>query len=235
MKYLVSILIYIPGIIGFFTLAVLVIGATLICKPYQCEKFIKLIARLFLKTFFIRVKVVGLDKIDPKKTYIFTSNHVNIFDVFILTGYIPNLTRGVELDKHFEWPIWGTIIRKYGNIPISHSNPKSALKSLEKAKEHFEKGVSIIILPEGHRTRDGKLRPFMKGPFYLATRAQAEIVPTAMLGSYEIKKVTSLLVRPGTVVLKIGDVIPYEQYCHSTTGQLRDLIRQKTEDLLNER
>ncbi|MBD3288416.1 hypothetical protein GF337_06390 [candidate division KSB1 bacterium] len=235
MKYIISFFIYISGLISFLILALLVISVTMICKSYKCDKFIKTFSRLFLKTFFIRVKVEGLEKIDPDKPYIFTSNHINIFDVFILTGYIPNITRGVELDRHFEYPIWGTIIKKYGNIPISHSNPRSALKSLDKAKQTFEKGVSIIILPEGHRTRDGNLRPFMKGPFHLAMRAKADIVPTAMIGLYQIKKVTSLLVQPGKVILRIGNVVPYEHYRHLNTSQLRDLIRQKTCELLEER
>lgn len=235
MKQLISILVYIPALIGFSILAFFVLLLTFICKPYSCDSFIKLLCRFFLKTSLIRVKVRGREKVDPQKTYIFMSNHVNIFDVFILTGYIPNLTRGVELDKHFHWPIWGPMIRRYGNIPISHTNPRSALVSLEKARETFKKGVSIIILPESHRTRDGNLLPFKKGPFRLAAEAQADIVPCAMVGAYEIKTVTSWLIKPGTVIFKIGDVVPYQFYKDLSITQVRDLVKNKIVELLEEK
>ncbi len=234
MKYLISILIYIPGIISFLVLSLITIIATILFKPETYDPFVKLVCRLFVKVFFIKVKVVGIEKIDPKKSYIFTCNHVNIFDMFILNGYIPNFTRGIELDKHFKWPVWGPVIRRFGNIPISHSDPKSALVSLSKATEALKNNISIIILPEGHRTRDGKLRHFMKGPFYLAHQSKADIVPMALVGAYRINRVTSLVIRPGTVTFRFGDVISHQFYQQLSVRQLRDIVRAKTQQLLEE-
>ena len=232
MEYLISILVYISGVISFLVLAFFVVTLSIFFKATQYDNFIKKLCRLLLKTFFIKVKVVGVKKVDPSKTYIFTCNHVNIFDLFILNGYIPNFARGVELDSHFEWPIWGTIIKRFGNIPISHKNPRRALKSLSHAKEALENGISIIILPEGHRTRDGKLLPFKKGPFYLAHKAKADIFPTAVVGAFEIKKAKNLLIKPGTITFKFGDVITYQSYRNLTTVELRDMIKEKTEQLI---
>ena len=232
MKYLISILVYISGIIVFFFVALSVIMISIFFDSFKYDKFIKKLSRLVLKAFFIKVNVEGLEKVDTSKTYIFTCNHINIFDVFILNGYIPNLTRGVELDTHFEWPVWGTVIKKFGNIPISHKNPKNAILSLNKAKEAYHSGISIIILPEGHRTRDGKLRKFMKGPFYLAHKAKADITPTAIIGGFEINKPKSLLIKPGTITFKFGDVITYNSYQKLTVVELRDLVKKTTESLL---
>ena len=183
---------------------------------------------------FIRIKVNGIEKIDPNKTYIFMSNHVNIFDVFLLYSYIPNFARGVELDSHFKWPIWGQVITRFGNIPISQKNLQSAMQSLNKAEEAIQNGTSIIILPEGHRTKDGKLRPFMRGPFLLAKKAGADIVPTAMIGMYKIKRVTHWLVKPGTVKFVFGDVIPYESFKDLSTHGLKDLVKDKIQKLIDE-
>jgi len=233
MKYLISILVYIPGLICFLIMSIIVITVSFFFRPQWTDKLIKQLCRLLLKSFFIKIRVEEIEKLNPDKSYIFTCNHVNIFDVFILNGYIPNFSRGVELDSHFQWPIWGTVIKRYGNIPISHKNPKEALKSLEYAVEHIKSGVSIIILPEGHRTRDGKLRPFMKGPFYLAHKAKVDVVPTALVGAYEIKKVSSLVIKPGTITFKIGNIIPYSVYKDLSVTQLRDKVKEETQKLLS--
>ncbi len=180
----------------------------------------------------IRVRVEGREHIDPHGTYLFMSNHVNIFDSFVLNAYIPNYVRGVELDKHFRWPIWGTIIRKYGNIPITHHNTKAAIESLNIARKTLLTGTSIVILPEGHRTRDGKLRTFMKGPFHLALNTQVPIVPMAMVGAFQIKQVNSLILRPGILTFRIGQPVPYTEYKHLAVDELRDLIRQRIQELI---
>jgi len=232
MKYLVSILLYTFGLITFSFLGLSVIICSYLFKPRQYDRYIKWLCRVFLKSVFIRVEVSGIEKIDPNKTYIFMSNHVNIFDVFLLYGYIPNFARGVELDSHFRWPLWGAVTRRFGNIPISQKYFQSALESLNRAEQAIKEGTSIIILPEGHRTRDGNLLPFMRGPFLMAKKAKADIVPAAMIGMYRIKQVKHWLVRPGTVKFVFGDVIPYESYEKLSTKELRDLVREKIKQLI---
>jgi 1-acyl-sn-glycerol-3-phosphate acyltransferase len=234
MKYLISIFLYAIGSITFLTLGISVIGCSYLFKPRQYDKLIKWLCRMFLRSFFIKVKVSGFEKIDRNKAYIFMSNHVNIFDVFLLYGYIPNFARGVELDSHFKWPLWGKVITRFGNIPISQKHFQSALDSLSRAEEAIKNGTSIIILPEGHRTKDGKMLPFMRGPFLLAKRAKADIVPTAIIGAFEIKRVKHWLVKPGVVKFVIGDVISYERYKDFSTHKLRDEVRDRIQNFINE-
>ena len=234
MKYLVSIFLYVIGSVMFFILAMSVIICSFLFKPRQYDKFIKWLCRMFLRSFFINVKVIGREKINPAKTYIFMSNHVNIFDVFLLNGYIPNFTRGVELDSHFNWPIWGPVITRFGNIPISQRHFQSALTSLGRAEEAIQNGTSIIILPEGHRTKDGNLLPFMRGPFLMAKKARADIVTTAMIGAFKIKRVKHWLVKPGTVKFVFGDIIAYEYFKDLSTHELKDLVKEKIQNLISE-
>ncbi|HEX9973315.1 MAG TPA: 1-acyl-sn-glycerol-3-phosphate acyltransferase [bacterium] len=234
MKYLVSIFLYVIGSVMFFILAMSVIICSFLFKPRQYDKFIKWLCRMFLRSFFINVNVIGREKINPAKTYIFMSNHVNIFDVFLLNGYIPNFTRGVELDSHFNWPIWGPVITRFGNIPISQRHFQSALTSLGRAEEAIQNGTSIIILPEGHRTKDGNLLPFMRGPFLMAKKARADIVTTAMIGAFKIKRVKHWLVKPGTVKFVFGDIIAYEYFKDLSTHELKDLVKEKIQNLISE-
>jgi 1-acyl-sn-glycerol-3-phosphate acyltransferase len=222
------------GSVMFLILALSVIICSLVFRPKQYDKFIKWLCRMFLSSFFINVKVIGREKIDPAKTYIFMSNHVNIFDVFLLNGYIPNFARGVELDSHFNWPIWGPVITRFGNIPISHRHFQSSLNSLGKAEETLQNGTSIIILPEGHRTKDGNLLPFMRGPFLMAKKAKTDIVTTAMIGAFKIKRVKHWLVKPGTVKFVFGDIITYESFKDLSTHELKDLVKHNIQKLISE-
>jgi len=233
-KNVISALIWAIGAVSFFVLSITVIVLTFLLQPRQYDRFVKWLCRAFLRSIFMKVEVIGLEKIDPHKTYIFMSNHVNIFDVFLLYGYIPNFARGVELDEHFRWPIWGKVITRFGNIPISQSRVISALQSLEKARNAIREGTSIIILPEGHRTKDGRLLPFMRGPFLLAQKAGAPIVPTVMIGAFHIKRVNHWLIQPGTVTFVIGDIIYPETFQSMTSQQLRDLVREKMQRLIDQ-
>ena len=233
MQSLISVIIYFFGGIAFFLIGFTVIVLTYLFKPRQYDPFVKWLCRLLLRVMLVRVETIGKEKIDSQKTYIFMANHVNIFDAFLLNGYIPNFARGVELEKHFKWPVWGPVITKFGNIPISHTRFLSAAKSLQHAEQAIKNGTSIIILPEGHRTRDGELRPFMRGPFILALRTKTDIVPVAMIDLFKIKKVTHWLIRPGKVKLVFGDPIRYEEISHLDSKQLKELVQKKMQDLID--
>ncbi len=234
MKYMVSIWIYMSCTTGFLVVLLLVAPVMFLLKPGTYDPLIKKCSRLLLKTAFVKVKVQGIDKLNPDRTCILTCNHVNLFDGFIFNGYIPIRFRAIAIARVFRYPILGIFLRKYGMIRISQENPEDALQSLEEAKKALNRGISILILPEGHRTRDGRLRPFSSGAFYLAHHAKADIFPMALVGAYEIKKVDRWMVKPGTVVLKFGDMLSYSSYRELNVLQLRDLVREKTQQLLDE-
>jgi len=213
---------------AFFILLIillLVLIQSMIGNQKLFDPLIKFFSRALPAIFGIRVKVTGLTEIDTEKTALYMANHVNLFDVFILYGYIPCFLRAVELEDHFHWPIWGAITRRMGNIPISHKNTQDALGSLDAAGKALNQGTSIAILPEGHRTRDGKLQPFMRGPFRLAVMAEGDIQPIVMKGLWDRKSVGSLLVRPGTVELVFGERIPAESFSGISDRALKDRVK----------
>ncbi len=223
---------YFSAIILIFITLILVLIQSLIGNQKLFDPLIRLLCRILPAMFGIRVKTLGLEKLDPEKTYLFMANHVNIFDGFILYGYIPHFIRGVELEDHFSWPVWGTITRRMGNIPISHKNTVEALKSLDIAQTALSMGTSIAILPEGHRTRDGKLQHFMRGPFRLAKNAEVDIIPIVMKGLWERKSVKSKIVRPGSVELVFGKPITSELTEELSDRELKDKVRGILLDML---
>ena len=232
MHFLISAVGYFFTIIIIFIVLILILIQSLIGNQKLFDPFIKLLGRIVPAMFGIRVKPQGFNKLNPEKTYLFMANHINFFDLFILYGYIPHFIRAVELEDHFSWPVWGTITGKMGNIPISHRNTVEALKSLDIAKTAIFRGTSIIILPEGHRTRDGKLQPFMRGPFQLAKNAEVDIIPIAMKGLWERKSVKSKIVRPGTVELVFGEPITSESSKELSDKELKDKVRGTLLDML---
>jgi 1-acyl-sn-glycerol-3-phosphate acyltransferase len=202
-------------------------------RPF--DPLVRAICRACLLCFGIRVRLAGRHRLNSGRAYVFMANHVSIFDPLVLYAAMDRPARGVELEDHFSWPLWGAITRHAGTIPISHRDAVGALASLGRAAAAVRSGTSIIILPEGHRTRDGRLRPFMRGPFRLAIAAGADIVPVVMKNLYERKSVHSRLVSPGTVRVVFGGVLPYERFAGCGEQELRRLVRAAIEELLEPR
>ena len=232
MHIITSIVGYFFGFIILMLILLLVLIQSLLGNQKLFDPAIKFLCRLFPLVFGIKVKAIGFENIDSGKPHIFIANHVNIFDGFILYGYIPNFVRGVELESHFSWPVWGTITRKLGNIPISHTSPKSALKSLDKAGTVITQGTSIAILPEGHRTRNGELQTFMRGPFRLAKKTKVNIIPIVMKGLWDRKSVHSKFVHPGKVEVLAGIPIRAESYEELSDKKLQVLLRNTLLEML---
>jgi len=222
---IISILIWILGSVYFVLLIPFAILLMILFKPKVYDKTVKCICRFFIRGLFIRVRLEGLENVEPNKTYIFMSNHVNIFDAFILNGHIPNFVRAVELDTHFTWPIYGAAIRRFGNIPISRENPRQAFASLKKAEQALNQGTSIVILPKGSRTLDGKLKPFKRGPFLLAKDVCFDIVPIVLLGAYKVKRKGDPLIKPGTITCRFGKPICAAKIHPMKTDELRQYVR----------
>src|SRR6202166_2786416 len=105
-----------------------------------------------------RVEVRCSPGFDPRKTSFFMVNHVNLFDPFMLYCAIPQLVRGWELESHFRIPIYGWLMKRFGNVPVPVTRAPKDLKRLWRmTKEALDSGTSLIIFSEGQRSRD---RPF---------------------------------------------------------------------------
>lgn len=232
MKYLVSI--YVWGVGGLTFGLILIIGLlfTFLLPAHVYDPYVKKMLRLFFRIIHTKVEVSGLEKIDPNRTYLFMANHVSIFDVLLLGGYIPNFVRGVEADKQHGWPLYGWAVKRYGNISIARDNVHKSIQSIKKAARYIREGKSVAILPEGHRTLDGKLRPFKKLPFYLAKESGVDLVPIGMSGLYQLKRKGNWLIRPTKLKLNFGEPISKTTMNKLTTIELRDLTHSRILELI---
>ncbi|HOG05611.1 MAG TPA: lysophospholipid acyltransferase family protein [Paludibacter sp.] len=178
-------------------------------------------SRLICYLFFIRVKVSGLEKSDPAKSYVFVSNHQSLFDIFVLYGWLPNLFKWIMKMELKKIPLVGQACESVGHIFIDRSNPMAAQKSLEKAESRLVKGVSVVVFPEGTRTKTGKMSQFKRGAFRIATDLGLPLLPITIKGSFERLHPGKLFyVRPGTIEVILHDSIDVKSYGNEVNPEL---------------
>jgi 1-acyl-sn-glycerol-3-phosphate acyltransferase len=192
----------------------------------------KFMFRLATNAFLIRLKCEGREKLNRGQAYMFMANHASFFDLFVLAVYLPGDKRGIEADHHFKWPLWGYIIRKAGQIPVDRSSPKASMRSIKQAAEVLKGGISMLILPEGTRTKTGQLQPFKKLPFKLAKMGGTDLVPIGISGTFKIKSKKTWLIRPGVATVRFGDPIPAETVQNMDIEALNELTRDRIAGLL---
>jgi 1-acyl-sn-glycerol-3-phosphate acyltransferase len=119
-------------------------------------------------------------------------------------------------------------------LPVVRENPRASLKSLtEGARLVRERGVSVVLFPEGGRSPDG-LRDFKEGAAYLAIKAGVPAVPIGIIGMREVLPMGSVHVRPQAVTVRIGDPIPTEGMKLDARGELSQLLRRRVAELIGE-
>ncbi len=137
-------------------------------------------AKTWLRACGARVKVTGLENLDPTVSYVFASNHRSYLDTATLFFYAGKKMGLVAKKELLKVPVLGQGMNFVNIIAIDRSNPERALRSMEKAREVMAKGFSFGLFVEGTRGLPGELLPFKKGAFYLALQTNSPIVPVAI-------------------------------------------------------
>ncbi|MBI2618977.1 MAG: 1-acyl-sn-glycerol-3-phosphate acyltransferase [Ignavibacteriales bacterium] len=159
----------------------------------------RLWSRFILWIFRIRVQMRGLEHLHEDRHYIYAANHASWFDIPATIVGIPDDIR-IMLKRELTYvPIWGWALKYGPYIAVDRSNPKDAMRGLDKAVEQMKTGASLLLFVEGTRTRDGKLQPFRRGAFTLAARSGVPIIPVTINYSFKILPKGSLAVRPADI------------------------------------
>jgi len=145
----------------------------------------------------VKVQTVGLDKLDPARTYIFMSNHVSNLDPPITIPLIPKRTSVMVKKELFSIPILGRAMRIGSLVPVDRGNRDAGIEAVRAAKQVVQQGINMSIYVEGHRSFDGKLMPFKKGPFYLAMECGIAVVPVTIAGTHYLMPKGRFAIKPG--------------------------------------
>ena len=177
-------------------------------------------AKLFCYLNFVRVNIDGLDRLDIQKSYVFALNHQSIFDVFVVYGWFPHIFKWMMKAELRRIPFVGKACQSAGHIFIDRTSPVAAKKSLEKAEAVLKDGVSLVVFPEGTRTKTGKMGAFKRGAFRIATDLVLPIVPVTLSGSFERMHRGSLNIHPGTIHVTVHEPIEVAAYLPDNTSEL---------------
>jgi 1-acyl-sn-glycerol-3-phosphate acyltransferase len=159
-----------------------------------------------------KIRLVGLENLDPEGTYIFMSNHVSNLDPPVLVPLIPRRTSVLAKKEIWGIPILGKALDLAEIVPVERHNRDAAIQSIRRAGEVMRHGINMTIYPEGTRSPDGRLLPFKKGPFHLAAETGFPIVPVTILGTEEMMPKGSSIVKSGTATLVFHGPIEPKQY-----------------------
>jgi 1-acyl-sn-glycerol-3-phosphate acyltransferase len=155
----------------------------------------------------VKVETVGLEKIDPTRTYLFMSNHTSNLDPPILLPLIPRRTSVMAKKELFRYPILGETMRMGSLVPVDRGNRDAGIAAVREAAEVIRRGVNMTIYVEGKRSFDGKLLPLKKGPFYLAMESDVPVVPVTIVGTHDLMPKARFQISPGTVKVVFHDPI----------------------------
>jgi 1-acyl-sn-glycerol-3-phosphate acyltransferase len=218
-------------IVVWFILVTVVIGSVVIV----CSFFSRtgngphLLARFWANSILwvgrIKITVTGTEKLDPDQSYIYMANHQSNADIPLLLGRLPVQFRWLAKAELFKIPIFGQALRGVGYISIDRSNRKSAFESLERAARSIRNGTSVLVFPEGTRSRDGRILPFKKGGFVLSVDSGVPIVPIIIRGTRDILSKGHFMIRPAPVTMEIMDLVETADYTRKSKDQLLDRIR----------
>jgi 1-acyl-sn-glycerol-3-phosphate acyltransferase len=168
-------------------------------KAYQ--KYLKNWCRLLLKIAGVKVEIIGREFIDKDCSYIFVSNHSSLFDIPVLLGNIEVEVRIMYKKELEKIPIFGRGLRRSPLIAVTREDPRNAMKGIEEALNAVRENSSVVVFPEGTRSKDGNLGTFKRGAFMLASRSGKPIIPVAIIGTNQIMPAGSLYFKPKEVKL----------------------------------
>ncbi len=232
MKYLVSAYLWTAGILYFVIFLLFALLVSLFFPAQKYDPWLKAMLRYFFKILRVRVEVEGIEQLKSENIYLFMANHVSLFDIPLLGGYVPGFVRGVEARRQHQWFLYGWVMGRLGNIPIERENIHGSIRTIRQTIKIMENGLSMIILPEGHRTLDGNLRPFNKLPFFLAKQVECEIAPIGLSGLFYLKRKGSWIIHPTTLKIKFGTTLAVDEVQSLSVIELRDVVRDKIQDLI---
>ena len=207
-------------------------GTAALCCAVLSNRPARALARLWCAQLLflagVKVKTIGLEKVDRKERYVFVANHQSYFD-------IPALYAGLRFDlsfiakkELFFIPFFGWGIAVVGHIWIDRENARNARKSITRAVSKLkDRHISLVLFPEGTRSVTGEVGEFKRGSFSLALEAGVPVVPVSICGTRDVLPKKSLRLRPGTVRLVIGDPVLPAQFAALDKTKLTEIVKDR--------
>ncbi len=191
-------------------------------------------SRIILAVGFIRCEVHGIDKLNPKRSYVLAANHASYMDTPAILSSIPLQFRFFAKSELFSVPFMGWHLRRAGHLPVIRDDPRASIRSMsEGAKMMAEHGFSLLLFPEGGRSEQ-HMEPFKEGAAYIAIKAQVPIVPIGLINTRKVLPMHSGMIRGGVVELRVGDPIETAGMKLHDRAKLTELLQERVAELAGE-
>lgn len=178
------------------------------------------------------VQVIGGQHIKANQSYVVVANHLSDFDILAVYGWLDLDIKWVMKKELRKVPIIGYSCEAMGFFFIDRSDHAQAMATLEDCKRKMKPGVSVMVFPEGTRSRTAKLAHFKSGAFLLAKDLNLPILPLTIVGSDKVLPADTLNLYPGEIQLIIGEPIPAETVMQSSHRDLAELARERVRERL---
>ncbi len=191
-------------------------------------------SKVLLRLGFVRCLAFGVEKLDPKQSYVLVANHASFMDTPAIVSSLPLQFRFFAKKGLFSVPFLGWHLSRAGHLPVIRGDARASLKTMsEGAKLIRERGISLLLFPEGGRAPE-VMRPFKEGAAYIAIKAGVPVVPIGLIHTREVLPMGTLVIRPGTVELHVGDPIPTAGMTPHDRGRLNLLLEERVAALAGE-
>ena len=199
------------------------------------ERVLHAFARAWCKcimaTIASPVTVTGLGRIDTSRTHVYAVNHASALDIPVLYANLPFQFRIVFKKELLSYPLIGGHLKRSGQVCINQQNPSHSIADIRSALKSLRAGMPLVIFPEGGRTPDGEIKPFLPGAFYLAIKAQVDIVPVALIGTFELLPMNTYHIKSRPLEMRVGEPISTDGYDAREMEQLSARVKKAIEDL----
>jgi 1-acyl-sn-glycerol-3-phosphate acyltransferase len=191
-------------------------------------------ARNAVRISLSRLKVEGVENLRKYPVAVYAPNHTSYMDIPVIFAALPFQFRILAKKDLWQWPFIGWYLLRSGQMPIDIANPHATLSSLGGAVKALRAGMPLVVFPEGGRTADGELKPFLSGAAYLAIRAHVPLVPIALSGVYDLLPIHTHHFYPGKLTLRVGEPIETTGMTVRQTGELTERLRDAIQEMLGQ-
>jgi 1-acyl-sn-glycerol-3-phosphate acyltransferase len=222
------------------SLYVLVAGTLglLIAIPFRAKNLLYVLGHggvwLALNLAGIRYTVIGREHIPTERAVVFCANHQSNVDPPVLFEALHRRLHILYKAELRKLPVLGRVFEVGGFVAVQRDNRDAAFASIERAVQSIRQGNSFLIFPEGTRSKTDDLLPFKKGGLVMALRAQAPIVPVAIMGGRAAMQRGSAFVRPVHVTVRIGEPIETSHMAADDREELIALVRGRIQSLVQQ-
>lgn len=191
----------------------------------------KMVSQRVIRVTGTKVHVSGQDKL-PDEAVLFVANHQGLFDILALIGYLGKPLGFIAKKEVEKIPIVSSWMGLMHGVFIDRSDRRQSVRAINQGIKNLKNGHSLVVFPEGTRSRGSNLNEFKSGSLRLATKANVPIVPVAIDGTYQMLEEGNGRVKGSTIYMEILDPIYPKDYHEKKHGELAEELQEAIEKSL---